>query len=446
MTTIRIGLTGMSRAGKTVFLTSAIHNFTQHDGSQLDEFEQTGWRYDGNPVPLVHSESEFPYQKHLDGLRQTAVTWPAATRQVSEFAIELHLVSRGTARKKRECLLEFVDYPGERLVDVLLLNRRWDDWAEETWVATESVESAQAFRAQVQQLLERGDAGIEELFPAVQQAFGKYQQAELQANRPVAAPVGPVLETADGQPVEPPFFPIPSSAWNSHPSLVRRLRLAYDRYVNKDVFPFFQQIASCDQQIVLVDILDILQRGSKRHRDVQQQLHGVLHAFRCLQLGPLRRNFGWLVGLQRRSLHRVQFCATKADQATFDDRSHLASLLKQLVLKAHAALNYSNDLPFVSDYCCISALRTTIDLEVSTEAHPTPFQVIRGRLKQKPQDLSDKAIFPGRVPDQWPTEDDWLRFQCPDFVPRKIPSINGPPLAHLGMDVVMYRMIEEVLK
>jgi hypothetical protein len=44
MKAIHVGLTGLSRAGKTVFLTSAIHSLLEHTGRDLSEFKFNGWR------------------------------------------------------------------------------------------------------------------------------------------------------------------------------------------------------------------------------------------------------------------------------------------------------------------------------------------------------------------------------------------------------------------
>ncbi len=52
MNTLRIGVTGMSRAGKTVFLTSLIHHLVEGTAAALPELANRGIEYAGKAEPL----------------------------------------------------------------------------------------------------------------------------------------------------------------------------------------------------------------------------------------------------------------------------------------------------------------------------------------------------------------------------------------------------------
>jgi predicted YcjX-like family ATPase len=236
--------------------------------------------------------------------------------------------------------------------------------------------------------------------------------------------------------VDAPFFPLPAAALGRRPDLARRLRRAYDRYAGGVVRPFFNRIAACHHQVVLVAVLDVLRSGPARHHEVRGQLGRVLHLFRMLQPGFFGRNL-W----GGASLRHVTFCATKADQATRDGRPNLVALLKMLVGQSAAGLEIQLNVG-EPRFVAVSAHRCTEDVPADHEGKQ--FLALRGRLRAGD---GDQLIYPGAVPESWPVRaDGWARFPFPDFAPREMPVVaTGQPLPHIGMDQVMYRLVEEVL-
>src|SRR5947199_260321 len=128
--TVRLGVTGLSRAGKTVFITAVVHGLTR--GGRFPVFESLatgrieGARLEPQPDDAV---PRFAYENHLRALVEER-RWPSSTTDISE----LHLVIdyQSTNRAQRELTLDIVDYPGEWLLDLPLLEKSYEQWAGES--------------------------------------------------------------------------------------------------------------------------------------------------------------------------------------------------------------------------------------------------------------------------------------------------------------------------
>jgi len=451
MKTIRVGLTGLSRAGKTVFLTSAIHGLTEHTGEEFREFKNSGWQYVGNAANAPDATNIFPYRDRLKDFRKNPPCWPASTNKVSEYRI--HITLKHSNGKRREAHIVFVDYPGERLTDVALLDTGYEEWSDECFesLLTPSEELSQPARDFVD-CVRSMEADAKGRVPehnryAAQQTFGDYVLASRMAGRPVSP-----LEAAfnaiheDKRPLAP-FFPLEAVMRREMPKLARDMKSEYARYLSRSVKPFLHRIASCDHQIVLVDILDILRGELTKHTEVQEQLGKVLHCYRALNRGRFRTLMAMLPIVGKPLIGKVTFCATKSDHATQTDRSNLTHLLRDLLTKSALDVKFDFQKAGKIRFLPISAHRCTEDIETNHEGKP--LIALAGRLRD--ESFNEKGIFfPGRVPQRWPVqEDNQVRKSCrfPDFLPRPLPAINdGHPLPNINMGQVLFSIVEDILR
>jgi predicted YcjX-like family ATPase len=258
--------------------------------------------------------------------------------------------------------------------------------------------------------------------------------------------VVPVLQAAmNPSGVCAPFFPVDAESRQHLPRLLTRLKKEYAAYQNASVRPFLQRIAACSHQIVLVDVLDILRNGVEKFDEVRDQMQRVLNCYRQV-------NGGWIPYIQsilpfigRPLIRRVSFCATKADQATRDNRDNLTSLLRDLFVRAEQALHFDRRTIQKIDFLAIASHRCTDDIDTDHEGKP--IVALRGRLFDD-MAKNEGPYFPGRVPQQWPEhKEDWRAFRFPDFLPRKLPDIaTGRPLPHIKMDQVLFSVVENLLR
>src|ERR1700674_2593945 len=127
--TVRLGVTGLSRAGKTVFITALIHGLTR--GGRFPVFEPfaTGRiaraRLEPQPDDAV---PRFDYENHvrtLIGERR----WPNSTVDISELRLVIDYQRQNGADRK--LTLDIVHYPGEWLLDLPMLHKNYEQWSGE---------------------------------------------------------------------------------------------------------------------------------------------------------------------------------------------------------------------------------------------------------------------------------------------------------------------------
>ena len=126
--TVRLGVTGLSRAGKTVFITALVHGLVQ--GGRFPVFEPlaTGRIARARLAPQPDDAvPRFDYENHVRTLIE-ARGWPSSTVDISELRLVIDYQRQNGA--DRTLTLDIVDYPGEWLLDLPLLDLSFEDWSK----------------------------------------------------------------------------------------------------------------------------------------------------------------------------------------------------------------------------------------------------------------------------------------------------------------------------
>ena len=148
---IRLGVTGLSRAGKTVFITSLVANLIQRGRMpQLTAAANGRIRTAYLQPQPDDTVARFDYETHLDALTGPAPHWPESTRTISELRLSLRVQPTGLLSGfsgPRTVHLDIVDYPGEWLLDLALLDKSYGDWSDESLARLATRDIAAAFRA-----------------------------------------------------------------------------------------------------------------------------------------------------------------------------------------------------------------------------------------------------------------------------------------------------------
>ncbi len=448
---LRLGVSGLSRAGKTVFITSLIHNLQR--GGRLPvlhayaEGRLLSARLEQQPDDAVPS---FAYGEHVAALTggaagPSARVWPQSTRQISQLRLTLEFERTSTWRKGRgEFTIDIVDYPGEWLLDLPLLEKSYDQWSRETLEA-----AAAAARASIAAPWRGYLATLEPAAPfdemTARQAaelFTAYLRgAKAESFALSALTPGRFLMPGDleGSPALT-FSPLHSDEGATHPagSLAALMERRYEAYKTHVVKPFFRDhFARLDRQIVLVDALGALNSGPAAVRDLETALSDVLSAFRIGRSNLLTQIF-------RPKIDRVLFAATKADHLHHTSHDALEAILRQLVARA-ITRTQSGGVDF--DVIAMAAVRATREASVSHDGRN--LEAIIGtpmageRLGDELFDgSSEAAIFPGQLPDDpraafrgeglgardGETDYRFLRFRPP------LTKSPDAPLPHIRLD------------
>src|SRR5690606_30047950 len=121
---IRLGVTGLSRAGKTVFISALVHNLVHGGRLPLFEAQKSG------RIARAYLEQQpddavprFQYEDHINAL-VSARLWPESTRAISELRLTIEYESASGWNRlfsSGRLSVDIVDYPGEWLLDLPLL-------------------------------------------------------------------------------------------------------------------------------------------------------------------------------------------------------------------------------------------------------------------------------------------------------------------------------------
>ncbi len=400
--TLRLGVTGLSRSGKTVFITALTHALVA--GGRLPLFQPMA---EGRirKVSLAPQPDDavprFPYEDHLAALTGSERHWPESTRRISELRLIVEYESRaGLTGGASTLTLDIVDYPGEWLLDLPLLEKSYAEWSRETLALARQnprAPLAGAFLALLGEV--RPDAEADEgLARRLAESFTAFLRACRDERVSLSAlPPGRFLMPGDleGSPALT-FAPLESpSDLPDAGSLQAMMARRYDAYRTHVVRPFFRDhFARLDRQIVLVDALTALNAGPGAVADLEAALGAVLSAFRTGRNSLLAQIFA-------PRIDRVLFAATKADHLHHTNHDRLEAIVRLL---ADRAATRAEGAGAAVDVAAIAAVRAT--REVAAKEGRRTLPCIAGvplageRLGDDRFDgTAEAAVFPGDLPD-----------------------------------------------
>ncbi|RWX75491.1 YcjX family protein [Neorhizobium lilium] len=402
--TIRLGVTGLSRAGKTVFISSLVHNLL--NGGRLPLFESlrsgrvSSVRLEPQPDDAI---PRFQYEDHIQALVRDRI-WPDSTRAISELRVTLDYQSAsgwGRMFSRGKLSIDIVDYPGEWLLDLPLLTKDFRSFAQDT-VTLARTGIRQELAAEWLAL----SSSIDSEAPAdettarrLAEAFAGYLRACKSDERSLSTlPPGRFLLPGDleGSPALT-FAPLPDMLDTKAPkgSLRAMMERRYDAYKNIVVKPFFREhFARLDRQIVLVDALQAINRGPEAVQDLERALTDVLACF-----NPGHNSL--ISSLLGKRIDKVLVAATKADHLHHESHDRLERLTGRLVDRAIQRIGMAGA---GIEVMAIASVRATREATVQDGSDVIPVIVgtpIAGETinGERFDGLRTTAIFPGELPE-----------------------------------------------
>jgi predicted YcjX-like family ATPase len=401
--TLKLGVTGLSRAGKTVFITAFVNALTNRTADpEIAVLNRPGMRGFLEPQP-DDALPRFNYEGHLADLTASPPRWPQSTRHISQLRVTLEWQPTDWLRQQagiqRRLHIDIIDYPGEWLADIGLLEQTFAEWSSHTadlareapagpgrdgWLAFSTAPPAEGRPAE--QIALEG-ARLFQAYLAEQKAAGRLQ--------PSAGP-GRFLMPGDyeGSPLLT-FCPLDGNlakAADLEPLLSRR----FESYKATVVKPFFEKhFSRIERQIVLVDVLGALNQGPRAVVEMENALERALAAFR-----PGRDS--WLGRLISPRVDSIMFAATKADHLNRRNHARLAAILEKVVERARTRASGAGAR---IAFAAISALRCTEDVTRRGKDGQDDLQCVRG-TPLPGQSLGGQAlatdraltVFPGDLP------------------------------------------------
>ncbi|MDH4440912.1 MAG: YcjX family protein [Rhizobium sp.] len=402
--TIRLGVTGLSRAGKTVFISSLVHNLLH--GGRLPLFEPlragriTSTSLQEQPDDAV---PRFQYEDHIRALVEDRI-WPDSTRAISELRLTIEYRSASAWSRMLSpgrLSIDIVDYPGEWLLDLPLLGQDYRVFSEATTKLASTGIRSELSRPwlDLAEGLDPDAPADETTARRLAEAFTKYLRLCKSDERSLSTlPPGRFLMPGDleGSPALT-FAPLPKFGEGKAPkgSLRAMMERRFEAYKSVVVKPFFREhFARLDRQIVLVDALQAINRGPEAVQDLERALADVLACFRA-------GSNSFLTSLVRRRIDRVLVAATKADHLHHESHDRLETLTRRLVNRAIHSIDMNGA---GIEVMALASVRATREANVKQDGHDLP--VIVGtpmageRIGHETFDGKRKtAVFPGDLPE-----------------------------------------------
>ena len=442
---IRLGVTGLARSGKTVFITSLVASLL--DRGRMPQLAAVA---DGRiqaaylqPQPDV-TVPRFDYENHYAALTGTSPHWPESTRAVSELRLSFKVQPTGLLsgfQSPRTVHVDIVDYPGEWLLDLALLEQSYAEWSEQTLARIAERSEATDYLSQLSGA--DGTGALEEpTAQALAAGFTAYLNAARDAGYYDCTPGrfllpgdlagSPVLTFAPLHPVENP----PRRA------LWREMERRFEAYKSKVIKPFFRDhFARIDRQVVLVDALGAINRGPQAVEEMRRAMADILVSFRPGQNAFLSRL------LRGKRVERILFAATKADHLHHRQHGRLTAIMGALTREAQDRARFAGAKV---DAMSIAALRATVEETIRHEGRS--LDCVRGTLLDGGKQA---AFYPGELPED-PSkllsearggQDNWLNgdYEIMNFAPAQLALKPGFGPPHIRLDQAAQLLIGDRL-
>ena len=398
--TLRLGVTGLARSGKTVFTTALIHHLVEAHALPAFAPAHEGRLRRARLVPQPDDDiPRFPYEEHLSALTD-ARTWPRSTDRISQFRLAIEYERAGGWRSGPGTLmLDVVDYPGEWLLDLALIEQSYTAWSRATIAGTRRSGRGAMAAPWLETLKALDPQGPldEVVAERASTAFKTYLSALRAGPEAVATtPPGRFLMPGDlaGSPALT-FAPLDNLPEVLAPdSLAGLMERRFEAYKAKVVEPFFRNhFQRVDRQIVLVDVLAAVDAGPAALAELEEALDSVLLSFRIGRNTILSRLFA-------PRAERILFAATKADHLHQTSHDRLDALLRLLVSRAMRRTEAAGARVGTVALASVRATReTTIhdggEVLRAVSGTPEAGEAVGDEVFDG---LSEAAIFPGELP------------------------------------------------
>src|SRR5215471_18930652 len=452
--TVSLAVTGLSRAGKTVFVTSLVHNMLSalHQPYRMPFLKVVG---DGRLAAAKQAGDKidelprFPYRRNIERMAASPANWPPPTTDISEIEIDIRFVPAGPLGTVLRWIgsgpatlkLKIIDYPGEWLLDLPLLDQGYADWSRATLQLCRRgtrASTARDFLAFVSDHPHDAPASEEDAMRAHELYRQHLRAARDQHGLNFLQP-GRFLDPGSlGKNSFMWFAPLDLPDNLQHGTdgtLAAAMERRFEAYKTEVAMPFYSQhFRNYSRQVVLVDVLGALLAGREVFEDTRRALDTIMESFRYGYGGIILRL------LQSARIEKVLFAATKADHVPEVQRDHLAALLRSMV--ALPALDVSSRNAMFD----VAALASVISTEEDTqEIDGHQVQVVVG----KPVGSDARAkFFVGNVPARPPRPEAWGKpfLNIPVFEPPVIDVSPIDGIAHINLDLALEYLIGDQLR
>ena len=459
---VDLAVTGLSRSGKTVFITSLIQNLLSAGVSNgqmtraLPAFEPLAngrLREVILPPSGARNRPRFAFDDCLSQMASEAAKWPRRTGAVSEIELAI-LFGRNRDTRDRDLAsltLRLVDYPGEWLLDLPLLEHSFEEWSAKTLALSRQGPRATLSERWRSILAERDftrpneDSFARLLAEAYRDYLVACRESGLRFLQPGQFLRLPGQDDESSRPIlDRPqlwFSPIPAAPAGKWPngSMGAAMAKRYDAYCSETVKGFLTDtFGRFGRQLVLVDVLGALSAGEDAFNDTCRALSEVSEFLRVSSEGLWNRIKGLRVSP---SIDKIAFVATKADHVPRLQRQNLANLLGRM-LRQELGIRRWRGTEVLTTY--LSSVCATEEDRIEVDGQPYD-AVVGCRIDTGKRAKVIVTPIPGDIPDRpyWQNyrQAGIRAFDFPIFKPPPFNTHNSGGIPQIGMERLLNFLI-----
>lgn len=423
---IKIAITGLSRTGKTVFISSLIDQLLHQN--RVLTLTQSNSAFKVKLKAPIQSAKRFDYYTLINQLKNEH-SWPKGTDEISHTLLEFESKSKFAFINNSTFTLELIDYPGEWLLDLALLEMSFEEWCQKSiaWLREIQEPLAEEYLRAIESL--NGDIKGSDVELRLHTQY-KELLIYLKKNHYSQLTPGRFIMPSDlaNDPILH-FAPIGESA----SALKQVFKQRYRRYLKEVVEDIhLEHFKGFERQVVLVDVIEALQNGYECYRDMNAGVQSMLHLYE-------HKNKNFLLQWLAPSIKQVLFVATKADQVAASQHANFSMLLEDMIEDIRHDMDISH---IKTDTQIVASLKSTTTIEKEYEGMKLSF--LRGLLEE---DGAMHDLYPGEMPSKFPTKEEWNRenYGYKSFMPPKKPYRESEPLEHINMDKLISKLIGDLL-
>ncbi len=431
--TIKVAITGMSRSGKSVFLTSLINQLIANDKLPFLN-DKLGRSFVARLLPPDSVYMRFDYYNKLNAFRSSTPKWPKSTKSVSKTTVQLEFKSDFAFLKNQIVNLELIDYPGEWLLDLSLLNMSFKEWSEYMIELANEPKRAKfskewLYDLKQQQLYKNGD--LEHCEEQLFDLFSEYLKNLYYHGYSFIQP-GRFIEPGDLK--DDPllmFTPLPAPKNEiEENSIYANFEKRYDIYVNEVVKRLYlEHFEEFDTQIILVDLIKTLNGGKEVFDDMHLAFKHILKTFTYGSNSIFSKFFNL-------KIDHVLFAATKADHIPPSSHEAYMRLLEEMIWDIKKELDIKH---IDTEVTIFSSVKST--QYVKAKIDDIEVDCVRGIVEGEDE---PSTHFPGFIPKSYKDEEFWehsdLNFVT--FAPISFPLRDANATEHIRMDRLIYSLLK----
>jgi len=424
--TRKIAITGLSKSGKTVFITSLIDQLLHQKKISLVTTKYKP--FTAILKPPKASMQRFDYYSFSKSIKADS-SWPNGTEKITSTILEFESKTRFALLGNSKFRLELIDYPGEWILDIALLGIKYEQWSEDilSWMKDLNEPLAEKYLDEISKL---NDNSIPEEYEYLLHTKYFNMLRYFKDNHYSNLTPGRFLVPSDlmNDPILQ-FAPIPKSSSKLHKLFKKRYK-HYIKNIVKEIH--LEHFKGFDKQIVLIDIVEALQNGSNCYEDMKKGLQNMLSLYD-------HKNKNFISQFLSSSINNVTFVATKTDLVASSQHNNYLALLNEMVEDIRRELDVSHIKTNTQVVASIKCTQT-----VMAKHNGKTLSCIRG-IDSKTKAMVE--IYPGEMPSSFPAVDEWDidNYAFEEFLPPDKQYKKNEAFDHIHMDRVIELIIGDLL-